>query len=194
MAVMRYEKGRKDETRRRILDVAARRFRKEGVAAAGLAGVMADAGLTNGAFYAHFKSKDDLVREVLRDTLGQRHAALGKQVAGDGIEAMLRSYLSPYHRDNAGTGCPTAALVGEVARQPRATREAFTNRATALFDRMAAMLPDGDPEMRRRTAMSLYGTMVGTLQVARAVSDRKLSDEILKAGLEAALRIAGVEA
>src|SRR5580704_2469159 len=64
---MRYEKGHKDATRARILEVASRQFRENGVAAAGLAGIMAEAGLTNGAFYAHFKSKEDLLRAVLAD-------------------------------------------------------------------------------------------------------------------------------
>ena len=62
---MRYEKGHKDATRQRILEVASKQFREQGVAAVGLAGIMSDAGLTNGAFYAHFESKEDLVREVL---------------------------------------------------------------------------------------------------------------------------------
>ncbi len=73
---MRYEKGHKDATRQHIIDVASRQFRGNGVAAAGLAGIMAEAGLTNGAFYAHFKSKEDLVRAVLADALGRRETTL----------------------------------------------------------------------------------------------------------------------
>ena len=62
---MRYDKGHKDATRERIIEVASRQFREQGVAAVGLARIMSDAGLTNGAFYAHFDSKEDLFREVL---------------------------------------------------------------------------------------------------------------------------------
>src|SRR5215472_3243388 len=71
-ARMRYEKGHKEATRRHILDVASAQFRENGVAAVGLAGIMAEAGLTNGAFYTHFESKEDLVRAVLLDALIRR--------------------------------------------------------------------------------------------------------------------------
>jgi AcrR family transcriptional regulator len=74
---MRYEKGHKDATRRRILEVASRQFRENGVAAAGLAGIMAEAGLTNGAFYAHFKSKEDLLRAALADALAAARRRFG---------------------------------------------------------------------------------------------------------------------
>jgi len=69
---MRYDKGHKDETRRHILDVASAQFRESGIAAVGLAGIMSEAGLTNGAFYTHFASKEDLVQEVLTDALTRR--------------------------------------------------------------------------------------------------------------------------
>ena len=84
---MRYEKGHKDATRRRILEVASRQFRENGVAAAGLAGIMAEAGLTNGAFYAHFKSKEDLLRAVLADALGRRETTLRTGV-GDQVPVL----------------------------------------------------------------------------------------------------------
>ena len=66
---MRYEQGRKDTSRRRIMEAAAQRFRKDGIAASGLAGIMSDAGLTNGAFYPHFPSKTALVRESVAAAL-----------------------------------------------------------------------------------------------------------------------------
>ena len=69
---MRYEKGRKDTSRRRIMDVAVERFRTDGIAGSGLATIMKDAGLTNGAFYPHFPSKADLVRETLSDALSKQ--------------------------------------------------------------------------------------------------------------------------
>ena len=73
---MRYEKGRKETTRQHIVDVASRRFREGGVAAVGIAGIMSDAGLTNGAFYVHFDSKEDLVRAVFTDALERRDRGL----------------------------------------------------------------------------------------------------------------------
>src|SRR5690242_6904992 len=113
---MRYEKGRKDATRQHIIDVASARFREGGVAAVGIAGIMNGAGLTNGAFYNHFDSKEDLVETVLVHALGERRTRLRARLeAGRGLDATIRDYLSARHRDDAGGGCPTAALVAEIA-------------------------------------------------------------------------------
>ncbi len=191
---MRYEKGHKDATRQRIIDVASRQFRQDGVAAVGLAGIMTDAGLTNGAFYTHFESKEDLVRAVLSNALGKREATLRNAAESEsGLEASIRDYLSPRHRDNPGGGCPTAALVAEIARGPRATRDAFTGRVSQFIALIADQLGAGSPSERRRNAIAVYGIMVGTLQLARAVNDRQLSDEILQNGVSTALALANGE-
>jgi TetR/AcrR family transcriptional regulator, transcriptional repressor for nem operon len=189
---MRYEKGHKESTRRHILDIASARFRENGVAAVGLAGIMAEAGLTNGAFYTHFESKEDLVRAVLLDALTrreQKHRANLESRAE--FETTIRDYLSSRHRDGAGSGCPAAALVAEVARHPKKTRDVFTEKVTSIIPLLAAQMPRGTAEERRRNAMAIYGLMLGALQLARAVSDRKLSDEILENAVDAALRLGG---
>jgi TetR/AcrR family transcriptional regulator, transcriptional repressor for nem operon len=189
---MRYDKGHGEATRRHILDVASAQFREGGIAGVGLAGIMSAAGLTNGAFYTHFSSKEDLVREVLVDALGrreQRHKAnLENQV---GLETTIRDYLSPRHRDGAGTGCPTAALVAEIARHPKKTRDAFTEKVSDIIPLMAAQMRRGTPAERRRSALAVYSMMVGALQLSRAIADKALSDEILENAVDAALKLAG---
>ena len=188
---MRYEKGHKDTTRQRIIDVAAKKFRENGVAAVGLAGIMSDAGLTNGAFYSHFESKEDLVQTVLAHALGRREATLlAASEANVGLEATIRDYLSSRHRDRPGGGCPTAALVAEVARHPKATRDAFTDKVSTFIPLIASQIRAGSASARRRNAVAIYGMMVGTLQLARAVNDKELSDEILESGVTAALALA----
>jgi len=188
---MRYEKGHKDTTRQRIIDVAAKQFRENGVAAVGLAGIMSDAGLTNGAFYSHFESKEDLVQAVLGQALGRREATLlAASEANVGLEATIRDYLSARHRDRPGGGCPTAALVAEVARHPKATRDAFTDKVSTFIPLIASQIRAGSAGARRRNAVAIYGMMVGTLQLARAVNDKELSDEILESGVTAALALA----
>jgi TetR/AcrR family transcriptional regulator, transcriptional repressor for nem operon len=187
----RYDKGHRDTTRRHIIDVASSQFRESGIAAVGLAGIMAEAGLTNGAFYTHFASKEDLVRAVLIDALerrGQRHK--DNLANGVALEAMIRDYLSPRHRDRAGAGCPTAALVAEIARHPKATRDAFTEKTSEIIGLMAAQMPECPVAERRRRAIAVYATMVGALQLARAVSDRQLSEEILENAVGSALALA----
>ena len=189
---MRYQKGHKDTTRQHIIDVASGQFRENGVAAVGLAGIMSGAGLTNGAFYAHFDSKEDLVQAVLRNALSRREGALRTALeSGAGLEAVIRDYLSARHRDGAGRGCPTAALVAEIARHPNKTRDAFTAKISEIIALLAAQIRDRSAAGRRRKAVAIYGLMVGTLQLARAVNDRRLSDEILDGGVTAALTLAG---
>jgi AcrR family transcriptional regulator len=189
---MRYEKGHKETTRRHILDVASVQFRENGVAAVGLAGIMAEAGLTNGAFYTHFESKEDLVQAVLVDALTRREEKHRANLQSSiGLESVIRDYLSARHRDGAGSGCPTAALVAEIARHPKKTRDAFTGKISDIIALMAAQLREGRPEQRRRNGVAIYATMVGALQLARAVNDRKLSDEILENAVDAALKLAG---
>jgi AcrR family transcriptional regulator len=190
--VMRYEKGHKETTRQRIVEVASRQFRARGIDAVGLAAIMADAGLTNGALYAHFGSKEDLVSDVLTSAQAGRERTLRTKLEhGISLDTAIRDYLSPRHRDNPGGGCPTAALVADVARRPKATRDAYTARIEDFVAVMAARLPAGSDEERQSKAIALYGLMVGTLQLARAVSDRGLSDRILASGVDAALALIG---
>jgi TetR/AcrR family transcriptional repressor of nem operon len=188
---MRYAKGHKDETRRHILDVASAQFRESGIAAVGLAGIMSEAGLTNGAFYSHFSSKEDLVREVLTDALARREEQHKANLeSGVALETTIRDYLSTRHRDRAGTGCPTAALVAEIARHPKPTRDAFTAKMSDIITLMAEQIGEGSAEQRRRKAITIYSTMVGALQLSRAVNDRKLSEEILENVVDAAVALA----
>lgn len=185
---MRYGKGRKDVSRRKIMDVASERFRSDGIAASGLATIMSDAGMTNGAFYPHFASKADLVRECLAAAMDDQSGLLRQIIAKDGLDGAIAGYLSPEHRDNPGTGCTLSALLPELGRQPPDTRKAYTERFLGTVDEMAAALPlqHDDPEA---AALGVYATLIGTLQLARAVHDRSLSDRILVAGARAARAI-----
>lgn len=181
---MRYEKGRKDASRRRIMEVAAERFRSEGIAASGLAAIMSDAGLTNGAFYPHFQSKAELVRECMASALEDQSHRLQDIFAAGGLEAVLERYLSAEHRDNPGNGCVAAALLPEIARQPAETRSLFASRFLSLVQQMASSLP---PQTRdsEGVALGVYATLIGALQLARATRGTALSDRILAAGAEA---------
>ncbi len=187
---MRYGKDQKQATRQRILEAAGRRFKQDGIDGAGVAAVMSDAGLTNGAFYAHFASKEDLVANVLADQLRAQRQNLDAQPANRaGLEAFIRSYLSPQHRDQAADGCPSAALLDEIARRPAATRQVFTDELSAEIDDIASRLDPTDLEAARADALTILGLMVGTLQLARALTDRDLSDRLLDQGAETALKM-----
>jgi TetR/AcrR family transcriptional regulator, transcriptional repressor for nem operon len=181
---MRYEKGRKDASRGRIMEVAADRFRVYGIAASGLATIMSDAGLTNGAFYPHFQSKAELVRESVAAAMELQSQQLREGLASGGPEMAIEAYLSAEHRDNPGKGCASAALLPELARQPPETREVYTDRLLALAHQLSAALPQvKDPE---GVALGVFATLIGALQLARAVEGTELSDRILAAGADAA--------
>lgn len=181
---MRYEKGRKEASRRHIVEVAAERFRSGGIAASGLAGIMSSAGLTNGAFYPHFDSKDDLVRESVAAALDDQSSRLANALVGGGLETVLKAYLSAAHRDNPGQGCALAALLPELARQPSETRRVCAERLLTMVKHLSAALP---PETRDReaAALGILATLIGALQLARAVQGTAMSDRILTDGAKA---------
>jgi TetR/AcrR family transcriptional regulator, transcriptional repressor for nem operon len=187
---MRYTKDHKQETRQRIVEVAGRRFKQDGIEGAGVAAVMSDAGLTNGAFYGHFTSKEDLVANVLADQLrAQRHSFDAQPSDRAGLEAFVRAYLSPEHRDECAEGCPSAALLDEITRRPDATRQVFTDELMGVIDDIASRLDSTNAEAARIDALTTFGLMVGTLQLARALTDRQLSDQLLAGGRETALKL-----
>ena len=184
---MRYEKGRKEASRQKILEVAAERFRSDGIAATGLATIMSDAGLTNGAFYPHFRSKADLVRETVAAATSATR--FGNFIAEDGLDVALDAYLSPEHRDDPGQGCPLAALLPELARQPLETRRVYADNFLALARELASALPakTKDPE---GVAIAIYATLIGSVQLARAAEGTNLSDRILAVGRDAVQALA----
>ncbi|MBV9808729.1 MAG: TetR/AcrR family transcriptional regulator [Solirubrobacterales bacterium] len=187
---MRHGKDQKQATRERILEAAGRRFKQDGIDGARVAILMSDAGLTNGAFYAHFDSKEDLIANVLADQLRtQRQSVDGRVTGSGGTRGFVRFYLSPQHRDQAADGCPSAALLDEIVRRPAATRQVFTDELMGVIDDIAARLDPTDLAAARTDALTVFGLMVGLLQLARALTDRDLSDQLLSRGVETALAL-----
>lgn len=181
----RYGKEHKEATRQRIMESAGRRFKQSGVDGSGIATLMADAGLTNGAFYAHFESKEDLVANVVADELRTQAETVSRLPAGRaGLEQFVREYLTPQHRDNPAAGCPSAALLDEIVRCSDATKLAYTDGARTIIDEIAARLSPRNPQSARGRAIALYTMLVGTLQLSRALADPELSLEILTRGIE----------
>ncbi len=189
-SMARYSQEHKDATRQRIIETAGRRFKHDGIDGSGVATLMADAGLTNGAFYAHFDSKDDLVATVVGEELGRQAASLAELPPGrTGLVAFVHEYLSPQHRDKPGGGCPSAALLDEIGRCSAATKKAYTAGAQAILDEISARLTPEDPGSARGTALSLFTMLVGAIQLSRALADKTLSDAVLAEGIQSALTI-----
>ena len=177
----RYGKEHKQATRRRIIDTAGRRFKRDGIDGSGIATLMADAGLTNGAFYAHFASKEDLVATALAEQLREQRESFSVLAPGRaGVEQYVRDYLSIQHRDNPDDGCPSAALI-------------YTDGVLAMIDDVAARLAPDDPQSARVKTLSVFAMMVGTLQLSRALADRQLADAVLAQGIHNALAALSAE-
>jgi AcrR family transcriptional regulator len=178
--VVRYGKERKAETRRRIIETAGRRFKQDGIDGSGVSTLMKDAGLTNGAFCAHFESKGDLVTAAIADLLKvQAESVVARAAPGRaGIEQIVRGYLSSRHRDDFGDGCPRAALLDEIGRCTDTTRRVSTDGVPVLIDGIASRMAPEDPSSRVK-AFSLLGLRAGTLQLSRALTDRQLAEELL---------------
>jgi TetR/AcrR family transcriptional regulator, transcriptional repressor for nem operon len=188
--VVRYGKEHKQETRQRIIQTAGRRLKQDGIDGSGVATLMADAGLTNGAFYAHFASKDDLVASAVAGQLREQRESLSTIAPGRaGIEQYMRAYLSAEHRDNPADGCPSAALLDEIARATDATKRTYTDGLLAVIDDITARLNPHDLPSGRAKTLSIFAMMTGTLQLSRALADRQLADEVLDQGLRNALAL-----
>jgi len=168
--------------REKILEVAGTLFRERGFDGIGVADIMKRAGLTHGGFYGHFASKDDLAAEITERVL-TREGWLERLTgtANPSVGDVVRNYLSPRHRDDAGRGCLFAALGSDVARQPRSVRRAFTEGFRLRVDALRRLLPGRSAAARRQRALATMAGLVGALMLSRAVDDPKLSDDILEA-------------
>ena len=190
----RYGKEQKQATRRRIIDAAGRRLKRDGIDGSGIATLMADAGLTNGAFYAHFESKDDLVANAVAEELReQRERVSALPPDRGGVEQFVRDYLSVQHRDNPQGGCASAALLDEIGRSSDAIKRAYTEGLLVVIDDIAARLALDDAQSARVKTLSVFALMVGTLQVSRALADQELADEVLEQSIQNALALLRAE-
>ena len=181
---MRVSREKAAENRQRVLEVAGQLFREKGFDGIGVADIMKGAGLTHGGFYGQFESKDDLAAESLAGVMDAAAGRWTKRAAGspdDPFGAIIGYYLSSRHLDTPGTGCPMAALSGEVSRQPEPVRHVFTEG----FERLARILEptiEGakDDEDRRRRALAIMAQITGAVIVARALDDPALAEEVLQ--------------
>jgi AcrR family transcriptional regulator len=190
----RYTEHHKQATRQRIVDSAARRLKADGVTGSGVSTLMADAGLTNGAFYVHFDSKADLVATVVGEELAaQRSAATGLPGGAAGLAALVSGYLSAEHRDHPAGGCPSAAMIEEIGRCDGHVRETYTRGIVEFADVIASYLDVDEPDKRRVRVLAAFAGMVGTLQMARTVNDPALSDALLAHGIDNALLVLGID-
>lgn len=188
---MRYDTEHKQHTRELILKEAAEAIRKDGPDKVGVAALMAKAGLTHGGFYAHFKSKDELIAEAITIMFETQQnflrSATEGLAPGPGLATYVDRYLSARHRDHRDQGCPVAALSSDVSRMSMAARRRFDAGLNNMISCIAGLI-DGLPRANsRELAVSMVAEMVGAMGMARSVTDTRLSEQILVAARKSIL-------
>ena len=175
----------KEASHERIVDVAARAIRRSGYDGTGVADIMKEAGLTHGAFYAHFASREAMLAEAADRAGAQSNAATAAAVASvapqQAMETLIRSYLSQAHQEATETGCPIAALVSEMPRQSPEVRRAATRHIKGAIDLIAQQSADWGQAAAHERALVIAATLVGTLALVRAVDDPALADRMREA-------------
>lgn len=186
---MGYSQAQKAESRQRVLETAARQIREGGIESLGVADCMRRAGLTHGAFYGHFASRDALIVEALEYAVAQsekRIAALstGSGAAGsakkDPLRAIADVFLSDRHIRNPGSGCALCALAGEARHAAPEIRE----RLTVYVHRLASQIAQTLAGHSESLALGIVATIVGAVTLARAVDDPELARSILAGSLD----------
>jgi TetR/AcrR family transcriptional repressor of nem operon len=179
---MNTRKQKKEESRKLIVDAAAQRFRREGLAGATIADILSDAGLTHGTFYAHFDSKEALQAEAFRSAADETSDRWTQNIADlplDGaVRLLLGRGLGNYHLKHPETGCPFAAAGSEVARGSADIRKAYEESLLAVAAKVSSALGDGTDV---DTALAIHAMCLGGITMARSVSSDEAALRILRA-------------
>ncbi|MDE1949658.1 MAG: TetR/AcrR family transcriptional regulator [Burkholderiales bacterium] len=177
----------KEAAHERIVAAAARAILRSGYDGTGVAEIMKDAGLTHGAFYAHFASREAMLAEAAGRACAESAAAATAAAArarpGQAMTSMLRAYLSKAHCEQAEGGCPLVALGSETARQSPEVRRVATRYIKEMIDLVARQSPDWGRPAAHQRALTTISTMVGAVLLARAVDDPVLSERLREAAL-----------
>lgn len=176
--MVRYAPDHKEKTRAAIVQKAAAKIRTDGLEGVGVASIMAEAGLTHGGFYAHFRSRDALLAAAVSELFEAAAATVGRFHEKHGERALERYvdfYLSGRHRDDMAGGCPVPVISAEVQRAAPVVRQAFDAGLDRLTERLGQLQGAGG----KKGALALLGEMAGVLGLSRAMADRKESDDLL---------------
>lgn len=195
---MRYDARHKEQTHRQLLDIAGRLLRTGGPEAVSVTQVMGEAGLTNGGFYAHFRSREDLLAQAIerafRDATAMFERARDGRAAAEALLRYVRSYLSAAHRDMPELGCPVPALGADVMRLSNAARVCFTGGVDDLVKRIASLVEALGIQQPQAVARSILAEMSGALTLSRIVAeDADASAAILHDACRSALSRVGLE-
>jgi TetR/AcrR family transcriptional repressor of nem operon len=187
---MRVSRIQAEKNRQTVIEVASRLFRERGFDGIGLKDLMEGAGLTQGAFYKQFASKDDLVAQASRRALesaSTRWSAAAAANPKDPLGAVIAFYLSMEHREERMDGCPVVALGSDAARQGVDVKASFEAGIRRYLEMLDGWVGEVDGEEASGKAMAILSTMVGAVVLSRAVNDERLSKQFLQAAAKCTL-------
>src|SRR6266545_1416703 len=186
-STMRVSRVQAEENRQTVINVASRLFREHGFDGIGLKDLMKAAGLTQGAFYKQFSSKDDLAAQASRramESASSRWSAAAAANLKDPLGAVMEFYLSKDHREERMDGCPIVALGSDAARQGSDVRASFEAGIKAYLEVLGRMVAETNGEEPKGKAMAILSTMVGALTLSRVINDADLAQAFLDAAVE----------
>lgn len=187
---MRVSRVQAEENRQNVINVASRLFRERGFDGIGLKDLMESAGLTQGAFYKQFESKEDLAAQASKRAVESAFGRWSAATAADPdnrLAAILRFYLSAEHREEKADGCPIAALGSDAARQGSEVKAAFEEGIQVHLELLGRLVGGAESDEARSRAMAILATMVGAVTLSRAVNDPDLAQGFLDAAAQEVL-------
>jgi len=190
---MRVSRVQAEENRQTVINVASRLFREHGFDGIGLKDLMKAAGLTQGAFYKQFASKDDLAAQASKralETISSRWSAAAEGNPKDPLGAAVALYLSMGHREQRGAGCPLVALGADAARQGADVKASFEAGIRKYLETLEGWVGEANGEDSTDRAMATFSTMVGALTLSRAVNDKRLAKRLLQAAAKSVMESA----
>ena len=184
---MRVSRIQAAENREAVINVASRLFRERGFDGIGLKDLMKGAGLTQGAFYKQFESKDDLAAQASRRAMASATNRWSAAVAAkpeDPLGAVIDFYLSKGHREERMDGCPVVALGSDAARQGAEVKASFEAGIREYLEMLGSWVGGADNDEAGGKAMAILSTMVGAVLVSRVVNDPNLAQSFLDAATD----------
>lgn len=184
---MRVSRSQAAENRETVINVASRLFRERGFDGIGLKDLMKGAGLTQGAFYKQFASKEDLAAQASRramESATHRWSAATAANPEDPLGAVIGFYLSMDHRGEKMDGCPVVALGSDAARQGTDVKASFEAGIKEHLEILGRLVAETNAEESEGKAMAILSTMVGAVLLSRVVNDPDLAQAFLGAATD----------
>jgi TetR/AcrR family transcriptional repressor of nem operon len=188
---MRYPSDQKEKARKALLSAGAREIKRNGINGIGVDGIAVSAGVTSGAFYSNFSSKEEMLENVINLCLGDFFIdpeSGSSSARMQRLEEWLKAYLDAGHRSDPASGCVVPALSADVARSSDTVRATYKRKMMEWIAKLTNAL-EGDLSDRERRASCIIAMMTGAIAISRAMPDGDEADRVLDAALQGTLAL-----